>query len=896
MHGNMKTFIKKFFPLNLRRTPQTGKTVDKKEEYKKKTAPKPKTPKPQTRVFLSLIVAAYNAESYIDQALASIFNQSAKFKNFEVIVVDDGSIDRTGDIVAFWVKRYPHQIHYIRQDNKGAGAARNAGLDIATGIWVGFPDSDDFLDADYFKHMLKEIRKEHTRPLLAVISNLIFYFEDDDELSDTHPLRYRFQNGIVRKSSSDLGAHMQLSGATAWLHRDTIRNHKVRFDARVVPGFEDAHFINHLFLSNQDRTVSFVPNAKYFYRKRANKSSLIDNARKNPKWYTDQLQYGPLDVLRSAKDRLGHVPEYIQRTCLYDVIWKVRSVVDKEDNVAHLSDEQRKTFLALLTSIFEHIDSDTIDNFHLAGCNEEHKVGLLYLYKKTHRSNPTVQIKKIDTLSGIIQFSYFSDSDDKVKLQVFVNGALVEVIMPSQRQAKLLDKTYFCERFAWVDCKDGDCISFSYKDKKCRIKCEGSKLGKTVTWLQLQDAIKKPAPESQDAETLQLRNHVIATKDQYQDCIIITDGPSQAGKNAEQLYRYMMMTGRHEKSWFVLSPQSSDWPRLKFEGFQLLAYNTAEHIAMQLNARFLISSDADDEVIWPVKRKDFKDLARYEFIYLPQHIITSDHSRWLNKKPIRLMTTSTPNEYKSITAVESTYILSERETVLSGLPRHDDLSSRAAGEERDSILIALGREEHLSSQDGAVNELGQKAEGDLETAYLRKWRAVLESPKLEKIAAYYNLRVVLAHSQNVAIFFKGLNLPNFIKIENLMQGSSDQHLLVKATILLTDYAHTAMDMAYLQRPVVYFQLDQDKVFTERHAYRNDYFSFARDGFGPVTQNAEDFLDRVEDALAGRENPIFAERRLTSFPLRDGQCCARICDAIDTLRTASTLTEEADHIP
>ena len=159
---------------------------------------------------LSLVVACYNVEPYLGRFLTSVFNQSSRLSRFEVILVDDGSTDGTAEIARNWQSCHPEHVRYIHQENAGVSGARNAGLAIARGTWVSFPDPDDFLDVNYFRRMLEETEATHAQPLLAVVSNLVLYFEDRDEFSDSHPLRYRFQSGTVRKSTDDLGQHIQL--------------------------------------------------------------------------------------------------------------------------------------------------------------------------------------------------------------------------------------------------------------------------------------------------------------------------------------------------------------------------------------------------------------------------------------------------------------------------------------------------------------------------------------------------------------------------------------------------------------------------------------------------------------------------------------------------------------
>ena len=86
--------------------------------------------------FVSVIVPVYNGERYLDSALKSIFRQH--YRPIEVIVVDDGSTDRSAEIAQSY-----EEVHYIYQSNKGPAIARNTGLDAAQGEFIAFLDADD---------------------------------------------------------------------------------------------------------------------------------------------------------------------------------------------------------------------------------------------------------------------------------------------------------------------------------------------------------------------------------------------------------------------------------------------------------------------------------------------------------------------------------------------------------------------------------------------------------------------------------------------------------------------------------------------------------------------------------------------------------------------------------
>jgi glycosyltransferase involved in cell wall biosynthesis len=90
---------------------------------------------------VTVILPAYNNERFIAEAVESVMGQT--YRAIELIIIDDGSTDRTGDISAGYARRHPARIHYLRQDNRGPGAARNLGLRHARGSFIAFLDADD---------------------------------------------------------------------------------------------------------------------------------------------------------------------------------------------------------------------------------------------------------------------------------------------------------------------------------------------------------------------------------------------------------------------------------------------------------------------------------------------------------------------------------------------------------------------------------------------------------------------------------------------------------------------------------------------------------------------------------------------------------------------------------
>ena len=114
---------------------------------------------------VSVIIPAYNIEDYIGRCLDSIISQT--YKNLEIIVVDDGSRDYTGEILDNYAKK-DRRIKVIHKENGGLSDARNKGIEIATGEYIGFVDSDDYIASDMFETLFNLAKNHHSN--LAMVS------------------------------------------------------------------------------------------------------------------------------------------------------------------------------------------------------------------------------------------------------------------------------------------------------------------------------------------------------------------------------------------------------------------------------------------------------------------------------------------------------------------------------------------------------------------------------------------------------------------------------------------------------------------------------------------------------------------------------------------------------
>ena len=141
--------------------------------------------------FVSIIVTIYNTEKYLKECLESILNQS--FKDFQLILIDDGSTDKSSFICDEYKKRYDNIIEVIHKENEGQLASRLKGLKLAKGEYVYYVDSDDTIEVDFLNDIY-EITK-NDKPDILLIN-----FKHIDEYGNIIKInKDDFQDGLVEK-------------------------------------------------------------------------------------------------------------------------------------------------------------------------------------------------------------------------------------------------------------------------------------------------------------------------------------------------------------------------------------------------------------------------------------------------------------------------------------------------------------------------------------------------------------------------------------------------------------------------------------------------------------------------------------------------------------------------
>ncbi len=170
---------------------------------------------------LSVIVPVYRAESFLNKCIDSILSQT--LSDLELILVEDGSPDRSGEICDAWAAK-DSRIQVIHQKNAGVSVARNRGLDAARGDYVGFIDSDDWVDRDMYRRML-----ENAGEGTLVMCDTLTVYEDGTTAPDT--IRQLPESRILRHEdcTPELMAELAGSACRCIYPRKLICDRKIQF-------------------------------------------------------------------------------------------------------------------------------------------------------------------------------------------------------------------------------------------------------------------------------------------------------------------------------------------------------------------------------------------------------------------------------------------------------------------------------------------------------------------------------------------------------------------------------------------------------------------------------------------------------------------------------------------
>ena len=218
---------------------------------------------------ITVVVPVYNVEKYLERNLNSLVNQT--YKNVEILVINDGTLDNSQDIIDRFVKKYPRTVKSFIKKNGGISDTRNFGIDQAKGKFIAFIDSDDYVEIDFLEKLYNSIISTESD---IAVSNIIDEYENTGKSSV-------YKNYVPEVLCSLKEDKKQLfNRMSVWnklFKKELFDDMSLRFSKGKI--YEDTRLVPKLFV--KAKKISYVDDALYHYIIRSGSLMTSSDLQKN---------------------------------------------------------------------------------------------------------------------------------------------------------------------------------------------------------------------------------------------------------------------------------------------------------------------------------------------------------------------------------------------------------------------------------------------------------------------------------------------------------------------------------------------------------------------------------------------------------------------------------------
>ena len=344
---------------------------------------------------------------------------------------------------------------------------------------------------------------------------------------------------------------------------------------------------------------------------------------------------------------------------------------------------------------------------------------------------------------------------------------------------------------------------------------------------------------------IKLRNKTIEyrKKNNNKDHIwIITDRRDKAGDNGEYFFRYLKSKKLYKiKVYFAIEKNCSDFKNLNVLG-DIIDLNSEIYIDKFIKADKIISSISNTWVTNPFENdyKYIRDLLHFESIFLQHGIIKDDLSKILNRynKNYDYFITSSKKEYYSV--LDPKYLYNKNSVILTGLPRYDVLQKlKITTEKERKIIIIPTWRMYIKGTLDIISYKSIHSDTFKFTDYFKFYNDLINDKYLLEIMKNFNYSGIFCLHPCFSSQWIDFNQNEIFYVWN---QCNYQELLLKGSLLITDYSSIFFDFAYLKKPIIYSHFDY--IEYRKYHYQKGYFDYKKDGFGKVCDNIKCTVDEI----------------------------------------------------
>lgn len=887
----------------------------------------------EDKVF-SVVMACYNAENHLDETINSLLGQSFSFgSNIQLILVDDGSTDKTAEICRKYQNQYPDNIIYLHQENQGQGAARNFGLKYVKGKYINFLDSDDKFSGNTFYSVYEFFEKHYDE--IDFVSVPIFFF---DKAVGQHPLNYKFEEDKIIDLNKNWD-YPQLSSSSAFFKKELFDNYSFKTD---FVNSEDSLMINKMLIDNPIYGV--VKDAIYWYRKRTNDASTIDSSTSKKDFYIDRLKRYFKELINYSKEKYGNVAKFIQYLIVYDLQW----MFIVEDVSEILTAEEIKEVYIHIQDILSEIEDEVILSLRDDKLNISHHMLATKYATVNINLNKEVRYENIhsnynNNIAGVYCENTLIDKLDKHRLwldiieikgnTLYISGFLMsffddeDVKIEIAKNGKIYPTTtvyYHNNSKKFLNCSLESQFNFD-----CEIPLENKENSKVEIYARFigenSDETSKwklPIGFADYARMSELSNYSICGN--Y--FLKFNDNDFYISR-----YNYFKMLKSEIPILLrVLKRKESYYTSILFFRFVYLLlypFYRKKRIWLFMDRQENADDNAEHLYKYAVTQKDnikkyftvsdeFGDFTRLsdlpnvlEFYSIKQRLVYLFAEKIISSHPDEnILNPFMGKNVKSYSGlINSDKIFLQhgvtKDNVSSWLHKSDKnlkLITTVSDAERKSFLdpgynydeniiqtLGFPRFDNLKTNEKTKRQIliapswrtdlhNMTIKYIMDSDYFKTINSLINNKTLISIAEKYDYKIIFKPHPMVYGYVDLFETNEFVTID---EKTTYQELFKDSDLLITDYSSIAFDFSYMKKPIIYYQHDDDYNFKE------GYFKYKTMGFGEVITDENKLIAKIEEYLKNdcKMEEIYTKRVNSFYKYNDKNNCKRVYDATLNLK-------------
>lgn len=361
--------------------------------------------------------------------------------------------------------------------------------------------------------------------------------------------------------------------------------------------------------------------------------------------------------------------------------------------------------------------------------------------------------------------------------------------------------------------------------------------------------------------------------DKYKKCWLICEEPSEARDNGYFFFKYMCEHHPERKCIYAISPDSVDYKKVEALG-KVVAFGSIMHWLLYFTCEYNISSQKGGKPNAALCAfLELNHISKVKNVFL-QHGVTINNARWLysDRSSFFYFITATKDETDYI-GLHFGY--KKGVVQYTGFPRFDNLHNYQV--KRNRILIMPSWRVWFKEKTAQVSKQDSVF---VSSDYLNKWRNLLSCDEMREMISQYSLEVIFYPHRNMQSHISHFQTIDSGVIVATAERYDIQQLLKSSELIITDYSSVFFDMAYMKKPIIFYQFDEEKFRCQQ--YQEGYFDYHNNPFGQSYSNHKDVLKELRRLIENHYiiSGSYLKEHSRVFSLYDDHNSERIYNLLD----------------